>query len=142
MIGSRAADIVGKPGAQAREISSSPDEVGVSVEEAFVTGSGVAPVGSSMTTVAAEDMNNLPMASATDLLRRIPQISALGTNEQARNQPGPGAGTTNATRASTVSLRGLSPRPTLVLFDGYKAADTNVRSMIGQQFSISLEKKW
>jgi iron complex outermembrane receptor protein len=83
-----------------------------------VTGSrirGVAAVGSSVIAIDQGKIAQEPVTSASDLLRRLPQIVGLGQN---RNGGTAQNGAANATRGAGINLRGIGTNATLVLLDG------------------------
>jgi iron complex outermembrane recepter protein len=101
----------------------SDTDAGDSVTEVIVTGSrirGVAPVGSNLISVDQDNLIKVPATNTVDMLRRVPQISGYGSNEQMKFQSGPTGSGTNATRVETVNLRGVGASATLVLFDGLR----------------------
>lgn len=84
----------------------------------IVTGSrirGIAPVGSNVIAIGADDIAQEPVTSTNDLLRRVPQVVSLGAN---RNGGSAQNGAANATRGAGINLRGISTNATLLLYDG------------------------
>lgn len=89
-----------------------------SVETVVVTGTlirGVAPVGSDVVKLSTEDIQVRGVTSTIDLLAQVPMVSQFGSLP------------TSAGNAASVvippTIRGL---PTLVLFNGYRAASTGI----------------
>lgn len=83
-----------------------------------VTGSrirGIAPVGSNVIALGADEIAQEPVTSTNDLLRRVPQVVSLGAN---RNGGSAQNGAANATRGAGINLRGISTNATLLLYDG------------------------
>lgn len=96
-----------------------------SVEELVVTGTriqGAAPVGSKPVVLTREEIVASGRSSAADLLRLLPENSALGTGEEARR--GVQVGPPNVTFAAAANLRGLGADATLTLLNGHRAAST------------------
>ncbi len=88
------------------------------VDSIVVTGSrirGIDPVGSSVIAIDAQQILEEPVVSTNDLLRRVPQVVALGANRAGGSAQN---GAANATRGAGVNLRGLSTNATLLLYDG------------------------
>lgn len=101
---------------------SAQNEQEVSQEDAsatiVVTGSrirGVAPVGSNLIDVGAEDIAKSGASTVSEVLRQVPQITSLSIN--AEGATGVGA-SSNITRATGPNLRGLGSTATLVVVDG------------------------
>jgi iron complex outermembrane receptor protein len=96
------------------------------VTEVIVTGTrirGVAAVGSTAVSLNRDQIVSSGATTASDLLRKVPQViglgpSAVGTSAQ--------NGAANGTRGSGVNLRGVGVNATLLLFDGnrFPAAGT------------------
>lgn len=85
-----------------------------------VTGSrirGVAPVGSNLIDVGAEQIEKSGATTVSDVLRQVPQITSLSIN--AEGATGAGAGS-NITRATGPNLRGLGSTATLTVIDGLR----------------------
>lgn len=83
-----------------------------------VTGSrirGVEPVGSNVIAIDQDRILAEPVTSTNDLLRRVPQVAALGANRAGGSAQN---GAANATRGAGINLRGLSTQATLLLYDG------------------------
>lgn len=83
-----------------------------------VTGSrirGIDPVGSNVIAVDQDDIATTPVVTTNDLLRRVPQVVALGVNRQGGTAQNAAA---NATRGAGINLRGLGIGATLLLYDG------------------------
>ncbi len=93
----------------------------------IVTGSriqGVAPVGSNVIAVDAEQLSRQPTATLTEFLRKVPQVQGFGVDaSQATTQ---GTGGTNTTRGSAINLRGLGTGATLTLLDGQRLPSSGV----------------
>ena len=87
-------------------------------EDIIVTGSrirGIDPVGSNVIAIGQEEIATTPVISVNDLLRRVPQVAALGANRQGGTAQNSAA---NATRGAGINLRGLGIGATLLLYDG------------------------
>ena len=83
-----------------------------------VTGSrirGIAPVGSNVIAIDQTKIEQEPVISTNDLLRRVPQVDALGANRQGGTAQNAAA---NATRGAGINLRGIGTNATLLLYDG------------------------
>ncbi|NJC04410.1 iron complex outermembrane receptor protein [Sphingomonas kaistensis] len=83
-----------------------------------VTGSrirGIAPVGSAVIALDAQKIQDEPVISTNDVLRRVPQVVSLGANRAGGSAQN---GAANATRGAGINLRGLSTNATLLLYDG------------------------
>ncbi|RHW19262.1 TonB-dependent receptor [Sphingomonas gilva] len=99
-----------------------PQEAGI-----IVTGSrirGIAPVGSNVIAVGAEQLERQPTATVTDFLRKIPQVQGFGVDASSPTVSGQGG--TNTTRGSSINLRGLGPGATLTLLDGQRLPSSGV----------------
>jgi iron complex outermembrane receptor protein len=84
----------------------------------IITGSrirGIEPVGSDVIAIDQDEIATTPVVSANDLLRRVPQVVALGANRQGGTAQNAAA---NATRGAGINLRGLGIGATLLLYDG------------------------
>lgn len=84
----------------------------------LVTGSrirGVSAVGSNVIAIDRERIEQEPVQSTADLLRRVPQVVTLGANPNGGSAQN---GAANATRSSGINLRGLGNTATLLLYDG------------------------
>lgn len=95
--------------------------------EIIVTGSrirGVAPVGSNIIQVDAEQLARQPTATITDFLRKVPQIQGFGVDASSATTQGTGG--TNTTRGSAINLRGLGTQATLTLLDGQRLPSSGV----------------
>lgn len=83
-----------------------------------VTGSrirGIAPVGSAVIALDAQKIQDEPVISTNDILRRVPQVVSLGANRAGGSAQN---GAANATRGAGINQRGLSTNATLLLYDG------------------------
>ena len=92
----------------------------VSDDAIVVTGSrirGVAPVGSNLIDVGAEQIEKSGASTVSEVLRQVPQVTSLSIN--AEGATGAGAGS-NITRATGPNLRGLGSTATLVVIDGLR----------------------
>lgn len=104
--------------AQAQEASDVDAAGSQDEDEIIVTGSrirGIEPVGSNVIGLDMQDIQEEPVISTNDLLRRVPQVVSLGANRQggaAQN------GAANATRGAGINLRGISTNATLLLYNG------------------------
>jgi len=87
--------------------------------EIIVTGSsirGVAPTGSQLISVSANDIMKQPVSSTADILRKIPQIVNLGADEARLNRVA--NANANVSLASGINLRGIGTEATLTLMNG------------------------
>lgn len=95
------------------------------LEEVVVTGSrirGVAPVGSPTIGLDREDMTRSASSTIADLLKEVPQVVGYGIDETSFTASGVSA--SNASRATAINLRGLSPVATLVLLNGHRVTQS------------------
>jgi iron complex outermembrane receptor protein len=100
--------------------SSAPSQEATQVSDLVVTGTnirGVAPVGSTVTTLTPETLSAAGATTMVQLLEEAPQIFSLGVSEDSRGQPG---GSSNITYGSSINLRGIGAYATLVLVDGHR----------------------
>ena len=91
------------------------------IDEVTVTGSrirGVAPVGSPVISLGREELDLSSASTVADFLKEIPQVVGTGIDETRFVSTGINA--SNASRATAINLRGLSPAATLVLLDGHR----------------------
>ena len=89
-------------------------------ETIVVTGTilrGVAPVGSSIISLNATDIQKTGLLTTTDILKSIPQISGIGTGEGSTNTAANNANL-NISRANALNIRGLGIQATLTLMNG------------------------
>jgi iron complex outermembrane receptor protein len=77
---------------------------------------GIAPTGSNVIGLNASDIEETGLATSTDLLRSLPQVSNIGMDE-ARTS-GAQRAIANLSAASAINLRGLGPEATLTLVNG------------------------
>jgi iron complex outermembrane receptor protein len=87
------------------------------VEAVVVTGTqirGVAPVGANVISVNSENIVKSGLPTTVEVLRSIPQIVNVGTDQRSTGR--------NLGRGSGINLRGLGNSATLVLIDGHRAA--------------------
>ncbi|WP_262503868.1 TonB-dependent receptor plug domain-containing protein [Sphingosinithalassobacter sp. CS137] len=119
MLGTPAAAQTAEPEtAQERPTDTAGDPGADAPQEIVVTGSrirGIEPTGSNVIALDQERIEEEPVNSTNDLLRRVPQVVSLGANRAgglAQN------GAANATRGAGINLRGLSTNATLLLYDG------------------------
>src|SRR5690606_41940622 len=101
-------------------------EQGAQSGEIVVTGSrlrGVAPVGSSVIALSADDVAASGAVTTDRLIRQIPQVFDLGVSENSRGQSG---GSGNITYGNSINLRGIGPYATLVLVDGHRAVNNKI----------------
>jgi len=96
------------------------------IEQVVVTGThirGVAPVGSTVISVGAEDLEKTGVSNTTDLLMRVPQFVGIGSNEQTAVGGTRLAGAAgNTTFSRSLNLRNVGQEATLVLFNGIRHA--------------------
>jgi len=89
-------------------------------EQIVVTGTiirGAAPVGSSIISVNAADIEKTGLLTTTDILKSIPQVTGLGTGEASTNTAVNNANL-NISRANALNIRGLGIQATLTLLNG------------------------
>ncbi len=88
--------------------------------EIVVTGTiirGAAPVGSSIISVTATDIQKTGLLTTTDILKSIPQVSGIGLGEASTNTSANNANL-NIGRANGLNIRGLGIQATLSLVNG------------------------
>lgn len=106
---------------QPRPADASPGSI--QVEEVVVTGTkirGAAPTGSTVTVLGRDSIEGAAEATADRLLRKLPQMSAIGATEgMTRGQFDPAS---NRTYGNGVNLRSLGPDATLVLVNSHRIA--------------------
>lgn len=102
--------------------------------EVIVTGSrirGIAPVGSAVVGLDRQEIDRLPVASTTDILRQLPIVTSLGADEGTQSGGSAVQGASfNNTFARAANLRGLGTTATLVLVDGHRVAPQGVAGQI------------
>ncbi len=89
-------------------------------QDIVVTGTiirGVAPVGSSIISVTATDIQRTGLLTTTDILKSIPQVTGIGTGEGSTNTTANNANL-NISRANALNIRGLGIQATLTLLNG------------------------
>lgn len=89
-------------------------------DQIVVTGSrirGAAPVGSTVTSVSADDVLQSGAVTTAQALQELPQVFNLGISEGSRGQAG---GSGNATYGTAINIRGISPYATLTLVNGHR----------------------
>lgn len=108
--------------ASAQDAPAEPQPAGPEVSspetQIVVTGSrirGVSAVGSNVIAIDRARIEEEPVQSAADLLRRVPQVVTLGANPNGGSAQN---GAANATRSAGINLRGLGNTATLLLYDG------------------------
>jgi len=95
-------------------------EEDVANKEIVVTGTilrGTAPVGSSVVSVNAADIQKTGLLSTTDVLRSIPQVTGIGPGEAVTGSTANNANL-NISRANALNIRGLGVQATLTLING------------------------
>jgi iron complex outermembrane receptor protein len=100
------------------------------VEEVVVTGSrirGVAPVGSSLVSLGRDEVLSSGAATTADLLKQVPQITALGFNAEGSLGA---AAASNITRATGPNLRGIGPTATLTILDGHRVSSAGTQGQV------------
>ncbi|MEJ6008854.1 TonB-dependent receptor domain-containing protein [Novosphingobium aquae] len=103
--------------------SEEPDADAAAAEpdkEIVVTGTiirGAAPVGSSIISVTASDIQKTGLLTTNDILKSIPQVSGIGLGEGATNTSANNANL-NIGRANGLNIRGLGVQATLTLLNG------------------------
>jgi iron complex outermembrane receptor protein len=113
------------------------------VEQIVVTGSrirGAQTVGSSVVALEREAIVETGAPTTSDLIRKIPQIVALGASETAS---GAQNGAANATRSLAVNLRGIGSNATLLLLGGRRMPAAGTQGQITDASvipSIALER--
>lgn len=113
------------------------DKTADKADDIVVTGTnlrGVAPVGSSVIALGQEAMQQTGLATTSDILKTIPQVSSLGPGE-ATIGTNVNSAAINATRANGVNLRGLGVQATLTLLDGRRVPPGGIS---GQLFDASV----
>lgn len=92
------------------------------VDEIVITGSsirGVAPTGSTLISLTRDDIKTTSVATVTDLLRKIPQLSDFGGSHPVRADP-----------MESINLPSIHGLPgaglVLVLFDGYRSVGSGI----------------
>lgn len=97
------------------------------LEEIVVTGSsirGVTTPGSPVITMDREVLTSTGLATGGDLARALPQVINLGADES--RLAGAQDGAANATRVSSINLRGIGNEATLLLINGRRLAPAGV----------------
>ena len=101
-------------------IPASAQQPSTALEEVVVTGTRIrgveAPVGSTVIAIGAEDIPRSGLATASELLRSIPQVTNLGLDDSRTN--GAQRAISNLSSGSSINLRGLGVEATLTLVDG------------------------
>jgi iron complex outermembrane receptor protein len=100
--------------------------------EIVVTGTlirGVPEVGSSVVSVAQQDIEDTGLATTSDVIRSMPFVSLSGPSE-INSQSSSNAANLNTTRLNGVNIRGLGDQATLVLFDGRRVAPEGVSAQL------------
>ncbi|MFM5931441.1 MAG: TonB-dependent receptor domain-containing protein [Novosphingobium sp.] len=88
--------------------------------EIVVTGTiirGAAPVGSSIISVTASDIQKTGLLTTNDILKSIPQVSGIGLGEASTNTSANNANL-NIGRSNGLNIRGLGIQATLTLLNG------------------------
>lgn len=104
----------------APNVSATATDDDKSTKDIIVTGTlirGAAPVGSTIIAIDRHDIEKTGLATTTDILKSVPQITNIGPSANA------GAVVTqnsnlNNTRADAINIRGIGPQATLPLLDG------------------------
>jgi iron complex outermembrane recepter protein len=94
----------------------------------IVTGTrirGIAPVGAAVIQLDQAAIKDTGIAAVTDILKSVPQIANIGSDE-GRTGSGAGGQTFNIAQSSGVNLRGLGTQATLTLINGRRAAPGGV----------------
>ena len=110
--------------AQAQGVDTQEDVSVPSEDVIVVTGTqlrGVAPVGSSLTTVDRDEIDAINATSTGQILQLQPQVFNTGISDSSRSGTG-GAG--NITNSYAINLRGISPYATLTLINGHRTVPT------------------
>jgi iron complex outermembrane receptor protein len=97
------------------------------LEEIVVTGSsirGVTTPGSPVITMDRETLTATGLATGGELARALPQVINLGADESRLS--GAQDGAANATRVSSINLRGIGNEATLLLINGRRLAPAGV----------------
>lgn len=118
-----------EPVEQAEPVADDAAEVGGA--EVVVTGSrirGVAPVGSNLVSVSNEDIARSGSTSTADVLRQVPQITAIGINGESLTAGAQAA--SNITRANAPNLRGIGPTATLTILDGHRVSTAGTQGQL------------
>jgi iron complex outermembrane receptor protein len=93
--------------------------------EIVVTGSrmrGVAPVGSTVTTLSTADIAESGRVTLDRAIKELPQVFDLGVSENSRGQSG---GSGNIVYGNSINLRGIGPNATLILVDGHRVVNNS-----------------
>lgn len=101
------------------------EETVASVEEVVVTGSrvsGVAPVGSTVTTLGRQEIETSGAVTLDRFIKEVPQVFDLGVSETSRAQSG---GAANIVYGNSINLRGIGPYATLILLDGHRVVNNS-----------------
>ncbi len=94
-------------------------------EPIIVTGSRIrveAPVGSAITALGREDINESGRVTLDRAIRELPQVFDLGVSENSRGQSG---GSGNIVYGNSINLRGIGPNATLILIDGHRVVNNS-----------------
>ncbi|MCC7461236.1 MAG: TonB-dependent receptor [Gammaproteobacteria bacterium] len=95
------------------------------IEEVVITGSrvrGAEPVGSAVTSLGREDIQDSGQVTIDRAIKELPQNFDLGVSENSRAQSG---GSGNIVYGNTINLRGIGPYATLVLVDGHRVINNS-----------------
>jgi iron complex outermembrane receptor protein len=106
--------------ATATATATSSEQSPTTVSDIVVTGTnirGVAPVGSTLTSITKEDIVAAGGTSVSEILQQVPQIFNIGISET--NHGGNG-GSGNVTDGTSIDLRGLGAFATLTIIDGHR----------------------
>ncbi len=110
--------------------SQDQEEASAQVDDIVVTGSrirGIAPVGSSVVSLGREDIAVSGTTTTAELLKLVPQITAIGFNAEGSTGP---AAASNITRATGPNLRGIGPTATLTLLDGHRVSAAGTQGQV------------
>jgi iron complex outermembrane recepter protein len=114
--------------AHAQTAASTPSKAVETESGIVVTGTrirGIAPVGAAVIKLDQTAIKDTGIAAVTDILKSVPQISNIGSDE-GRTGSGANGQTFNIAQSSGVNLRGLGTQATLTLINGRRAAPGGV----------------
>jgi outer membrane receptor protein involved in Fe transport len=117
---------VAEPSNQAAQRDAAPTEG----QEIVVTGTNIrgAPPASQVIVLDREDIDASGSTSVEQLMRKVPQNSQAGVNQE--NFLVPGAGADSTEHGAGLNLRGLGQRATLVLVNGRRIAPSGAGSFV------------
>jgi iron complex outermembrane receptor protein len=120
-----AAQVAGPESGGAGDAQAAPETIVVTGSR--IRGVSAAATGSNVIAIDRSVIEETPVQSTADLLRRTPQVVTLGANPNgglAQN------GAANVTRSSGINLRGLGNTATLLLHDGRRFAPQGTQAQL------------